>query len=83
MAIEKPTNQKNMNKTLPSRGMEDVRLHHAFPLLINNFSRRPVMLHKHSIIAVGTESLSAFVTARIDDEKEAPRMDDSEKTKQR
>lgn len=67
MTIKRPRNQKNMNKPFPARGIEDIRQHCALQLLGTNFSRKPVMLHKHTTIAVGTEPLSAVVTSRIDD----------------
>lgn len=82
MEIEKSTIQKNMNRLLPARCIDNVWPHRAFPILVTNFSRKPVMLHKNTIIAVGIEPPSTVVTSRIDDEKEAKRMDEKEETGQ-
>lgn len=82
MTTERPKNQKNMKRLLPNHGIENVGTHCSFPLFVMIFSRKPIMLHKHRIIAFITELPSAVVTRRHNDEKEAPRMDKADKTEQ-
>lgn len=36
------------------------------------------MLHRHKIVSVESEPSGAFVSPRIDDEKEAPKMDETD-----
>lgn len=55
---------------MPTRDIEDVRPHCTVPLLVNNVSRKLIMIRKHTIIGVGTEPPTAVFTPSIDDEQE-------------
>lgn len=51
---------------LPARGMQDVRLHLTFSILVTNFSKKSILLHIHKIIGVVTERSTAVLTTRKD-----------------
>lgn len=72
ITIERPTFQKNIDILLSARGIEDDWPYCSIPLHVMNFLNKAVVLHKHKIIAVGTELPSTFFTPKIDDKKEAP-----------
>lgn len=82
MMIEGPTNEKNINWLLHARDIEQP--HWTFPLLVTRFSRKPVVLQKHTkLSAVGIGSRIVVVTARLHDEKEARDMVETDKTGQK
>lgn len=72
-----------MSQLWPAHGIADVLLHFVFPLLVAKFSRTPLKLHKHTNIAVGTKPQRAVDKSKIDDEKEAQLMDNTEWKKQK
>lgn len=72
-----------MNWLLPGRGIEEVRWHRAFSILVTKFSKKPVLLPEHTIIAVETESLSAVVTPRKVDTSQAREDEENNEPEQR
>lgn len=70
MTIWRPKNHKTSTDSCPL-SIEEAQPHRPFLLLVNSFSRKPVIPNKQRIIAVETEPPSAVVTLSIDDKKKA------------
>lgn len=81
MTTEIPANQNNMDRLFAARSIENFRPHSALLLIVTNFSIKPEMLHKHTIFAVGTKLLSAFVMQRINEKEKAKMMDETNEKK--
>lgn len=79
---QKADGSEDMNLLRPTRSEEDVRPLWTLPLIFISFSGKPVEFHKHTNMDVKTKPPDAVVMPRIDDEKEAPRIDETDETGQ-
>lgn len=67
MTIGRHRKHKTTDRLLPAGGIQDVRPHRAFLILVTKCLKEPVLLNKHTVIAVGTELPSTAVILRRDD----------------
>lgn len=54
MTIERISMAKEAQKTLPAGGVREVCTIVSLSIFIINFFKRPVTLHKHTCVAIGT-----------------------------